>query len=388
MQWSHLLLRALPLCVALFAAAPAAAATWRVGADGDVARLADALRRAADGDLILVAAGDYHGDVGVIRQKRLTIRGVGARAVFHADGQSAEGKAQLVVKDGEITIENLAFVGTRVPDRNGAGIRFEHGQLTVRRCAFFDNQNGILTSNFDDARLTIEDSEFGAAPGTAGHLDHLLYAGRIAEATIRGSRFSQGHTGHLIKSRARRTTIEYNLIVDGPKGAASYEVDLPNGGMARVVGNVIGQSARAQNLALVSFGAEGQPWPQSALVMAFNTLINDAAADAAFLRAWPERLPPTTTAELLDNLTIGPGRLASGLPGRAEGNVAATKADLNDPDALDFALVPTSRWRGRAAASRPADGTDVITPRAEFVLPAGTRGLAPRADWSPGAVQR
>jgi hypothetical protein len=364
---------------------PAQSATWQVGPDGDSPHLADALKRAGDGDLILVATGDYHGDVGVIRQKRLTIRGVGARPVFHADGRDAEGKAQLVVKDGEITIENLAFTGTRVPSLNGAGIRFEHGHLTVRGCAFFDNQNGILTANFDDAQLTIEDSEFGQAPGTQGHLDHLLYIGRIAEATIRGSRFSQGHTGHLIKSRARRTTIEYNLIVDGPQGQASYEVDLPNGGIARLVGNVIGQSARTQNLALVAYGAEGAAWPDSALVMAHNTLINDAGGEAAFVRIWAERLPPGATVDLLNNLMAGPGRLASSLPGQVAGNVVVPKTALVDADGLDFALTPASPWRGRAA--RLPDDTD-LAPRAEFTLPAGTKLLAPPRAWSPGAIQR
>jgi len=366
---------------------PAAAATWRVGPDGDQPRLADALHRAGDGDTILVAPGDYHGDVGVIWQKRLTIRGLGTRPVFHADGRDAEGKAQLVVKDGEITIENLAFAGTRVPHLNGAGIRFEHGHLTVRRCAFVDNQNGILTANFEDARLTIEDSEFGQAPGTPGHLDHLLYVGRIAEVTITGSRFEQGHTGHLIKSRAGRTTIEYNLIVDGPQGRASYEVDLPNGGIARLVGNVIQKSAYAQNQALVAFGAERAPWPESTLFMAHNTLVNDAAADAAFLRVWPERLPSGATAYLLNNLSVGPGHLSSGLPGQDTGNVAVPKTALVDADGLDFALVPESPWRGRGAVPRLADGAD-LSPRAEFTLPVGTRPLPRQAAWSPGAVQR
>ncbi len=381
------MMRALGAALIWAAAGAAAAATWRVGPEGDMPRLADALRRAADGDLILVASGDYHGDVGVVRQQRLTIRGVGARPTFHADGRDAEGKAQLVVKNGEITIENLAFTGTRVRDLNGAGIRFDRGHLTVRRCAFFDNQNGILTSNFDDARLTVEDSEFGDAPATPGHLDHLLYVGRIAEATITGSRFRRGAIGHLIKSRARRTTIEANLIVDGPQGSASYEIDLPNGGQARIVGNVIGKSALAQNLALVAYGAEGAAWPDSTLVMAHNTLVNDAAAEAAFVRVWPERLPATATVDLINNLGVGAGRWESTLPGDVKGNAVVSKSALVDPDGLDFALVPDSPLRGSAAAPTLSDGTDVA-PRTVFVLPAGTRPLAPRDAWSPGAIQR
>ena len=43
-------------------------------------------------------------------------------------------------------IENIEFRGVRVADRNGAGIRFETGRLHVLRCAFFDNENGLLAA--------------------------------------------------------------------------------------------------------------------------------------------------------------------------------------------------------------------------------------------------
>ena len=47
---------------------------------------------------------------------------------------------------------------------NGAGIRFERGRLTLRRCRFTDDENGVLTGNFADSELTIADSEFSHAP--------------------------------------------------------------------------------------------------------------------------------------------------------------------------------------------------------------------------------
>ncbi|MDP3615444.1 MAG: hypothetical protein Q8R98_26700, partial [Rubrivivax sp.] len=137
--------------------------------------LAAALKQAADGDEIQLLAGEHHAQVGVIHQKRLTLRGVGGRPVLHAAGASAEGKAILVVRDGDVHIDNIEFRGARVPDHNGAGIRFERGHLRVTRCAFIDNQNGILTANFGSAELTVQDSEFAQAPaGTT--LPHLLYA--------------------------------------------------------------------------------------------------------------------------------------------------------------------------------------------------------------------
>ena len=166
--------------------------------------LAQALQLAGDGDEILLGAGEHRAQVGVVHQKRLTIRGVGAtRPVLVAAGAHAEGKAALVVRDGDVLIDNIEFRGTRVPDGNGAGIRFEKGRLKVRRCAFIDNQNGILTANFEDAELEVQDCEFAQAPAGRS-LPHLLYVGRIARFTLSGSRFSGGNEGHLVKSRALR----------------------------------------------------------------------------------------------------------------------------------------------------------------------------------------
>lgn len=301
------------------------AANWVVGPAPHLTSVAEALRRAADGDVVEVMPGTYRGDVAVITQRRLTIRGVGARPVLSADGRHAEGKAIWVVRDGDITVENIEFRGARVPDLNGAGIRFEKGRLRIVRCAFFDNEMGLLTANFGDAELRIEDSEFGLAPRHAGSLHHLLYVGRIARVEVTGSRFHQGHLGHLMKSRARESVITGNSLVDGPMGQASYEIDLPNGGRARVSGNTIGQGDGADNLVLVAFGAEGSAWPDSALTMEDNTLVNEASRPAWFLRVWPERLPDGAPVVVRRNRLVGPGRLAPGAAAVVDGNTAVPR---------------------------------------------------------------
>jgi len=322
----------------------------------------------------------------VLQQKRLTIRGQGTRPVLVADGRHAEGKAILVVRDGDILIENLEFRGARVPDGNGAGIRFERGRLHVRDCVFVDNQNGLLTANFEDAELTIEDSVLAQAPRVEGRLHHLLYVGRIASLKVSGSRFHQGHVGHLLKSRARRTELAYNLIHDGAGGRASYEVDLPNGGDALLVGNVVGQSAATENAVLVAYGAEGNAWPRSRLRMAHNTLISEGLRPAAFLRVWTERLPVGTPLQAVNNLLVGAGVFAPGVAGEFSGNVPAPRSMLADADALDFTLGAASPLRGGAKDPRASDVE--LVPRAEFRLPIGTRPLPKPVRWSPGALQR
>lgn len=365
------------------------AATLRVGANQPLARIADAARKARDGDIVEIMPGEYRGDVAVWAQKSLTIRGIGQRPVLIADGKSAEGKAIWVIRNGNFTIENIEFRGTRVTDGNGAGIRFERGKLTVRDCAFIDNQTGILTGNDDDADLTIENSLFAQAPHQTHSLPHLLYAGRIEHLAISGSRFEGGYRGHLIKSRARRSEIRYNLIYDGPGGESSYEIDLPNGGIAHVVGNVVGQSANTQNPVVISYGAEGNVWPENALFLAYNTLINDHLPGAWFLRIPAEKFPSPPKVLALNNLTVGPGIFSLGATGDFRGNYPALPAMLGAPERLYFTLSRSSLLRGMAVILDKLNTgqSEGLVPLAEFHLPIGTQPLTAPQKWTPGAFQ-
>lgn len=372
-------------CLAL-AAGPALAAEWLVGPGGSPLSFAQALQQAQDGDTIDILPGEYRGEVATIPPRRLTIRGVGQRPVFVADGKSAEGKAIWVVKGGDVTVDNIEFRGARVPDGNGAGLRLERGRLRVRNCAFFDNENGLLTGNAADAELNIEDSVFGATPRVVGGLYHLLYVGRIARFSVVGSRFHEGFEGHLIKSRARVSRIAYNLIYDGDSGGASYEIDLPNGGDAVVIGNIIGQGANTQNPVVIAYGAEGRAWDRNRLLLSHNTLVSDYPL-AWFLRAWPEKLTPDTTIRAVNNLTVGPGVFTLGASGSFDGNYPAIARMLAAPDMLAFELKLGSILRGRADDPRALAGDDAV-PTAEFSQPIGKRPLAPPARWSPGALQR
>ena len=189
---------ALSIALAVWATA-ALGATLVVDPDGPIRTVAEAARIAQDDDVVEIRSGEYRGDVAVWLQKRLTIRGVGPTPpVMRADGRSAEGKAIWVLRSGTFHVENVAFEGARVPDLNGAGIRFERGRLTLRRCRFIDDENGVLTGNDAASELTVEDSEFAHAPRDRGPLKHLLYVGRIARFSVTGSRFHDAFEGHLI----------------------------------------------------------------------------------------------------------------------------------------------------------------------------------------------
>ncbi len=363
--------------------APADAATGAVHRVVPGQSLAAALQRAADGDQIHLLAGEHVAQAGVIGQKRLTLRGVGGRTVLHAAGAHAEGKAILVVRDGEVLIEDLELRGCRVPDGNGAGIRFERGRLTVRRCGFFDNQMGLLTGNVDSTELDVEGCRFGQAP-VAPALAHLLYAGHIARLSVTGCHFSGGRRGHLLKSRARRNRVRGNHLVDGAQGSASYELEFPNGGVAEVVGNVIGQSAGSGNLTLLAMGAEGahdadaadeaRAGPRHALLLAHNTFINFGSRGAIFVRVQETRLRSAVQRAFFNNLCLGPGHADRLLRDAARGNFAGPRSWLVDAQAGRYALAPSSGLRGRGVDPGVVLGVDLR------LLPAGRRV-------SPGAEQ-
>ena len=76
----------------------------------------------------------------------------------------ADGKAVLIVPNGDVLVDTCVFCGARVPACNGAGSQFERDHLTVKRGAFFDNPMGLLAANFHDAEVSVSDSEWSCVP--------------------------------------------------------------------------------------------------------------------------------------------------------------------------------------------------------------------------------
>lgn len=350
------------------------APTLRVGPGEALRSLAEAARRATDGQVIELAPGEYRGETAVLQGRSITLRGLGAGAVLHADGRHAEGKALLVVR-GEVRLENLTLRGCRVPDGNGAGVRFERGHLQVHRCRFLDNEMGLLTGNDPDSSLALSDCHFGAAPRHPGPLHHLLYAGAIGRLDVRGCRFEGGWRGHLLKSRAWRNHVLGNWLVDGAEGAASYEIDFPDGGDNLVAGNVIAQGPATQNPALLSMGAEGRRARPGRLRLVNNTLLSAAVPGASFLAWWDERMAPGAQLWALNNVLAGPAQLA--LPAAADGGGnARVPAEVLD---AQLRLLP------RAALSALPLAED-LPELHDFSAPLGSRVLSRRPS-QPGAQQ-
>ena len=351
--------------------------------------LAEALKKAQDGDIIELLPGEYSGGL-FIEQRKLTLRGMaGAKPpVIKGDGKLANSKGLWTVRGGQVTVQNLEFRGARGADGSGAGVRHEGGELSIERCNFFNNEHGIFSSNDDKAQLRIESSAFGLAPKVRGGLHHLLNIGRIARLSISGSRFQQGFEGHLIRTRARENIISYNFIHDGVRGGASYEIDIANGGLATVVGNVIGQGADSQNPVLLAYGSEDQPWDKNVLLVAHNTFVNYGWLPAWVMRVFRDRLPADVEVVAVNNLVVGPGVFTWGASGSFEGNRNATWSMVRDIETYAFELPAGSMWRNSGVDPRNVMGRD-LSPKAEFEWPASTRPLkAGITSWTPGAYQR
>ena len=273
--------------------------TLNVGAGQAYATLSAAVAASRDGDVIAVQAGTYVNDFATI-STNITIKGVGGMANFVATVPPPDGKGILVTQSN-VTIQNLSFSGAAVADNNGAGIRFEGGNLVVIDSYFHDNQMGLLSNNDPNGTIRIVGSEFADTSGPGDGLRHNLYVGNIASLVIDDSYFHDAYNGHQVKSRAQSTTITNSRIYDGT-GLGSYSIDLPNGGVGVIRDNVIEQGPNSDNPALIEYSGESAPYAGSSLTITNNVIVNDRQTSGARLLY---NNAPTVTANISGNDVYG-----------------------------------------------------------------------------------
>jgi hypothetical protein len=356
----------LTLVSGLLAALPVRAATLTVGPGKMYAKPCAAVAAAADGDTIEIdAAGNYDGDVCSIPKSRLTLRGVGGRPKIDAAGQNYGGKGIWVISGNDTTVENIEFSGATVPDKNGAGIRQEGSNLTVRGCYFHDNEDGILSGGGPTTEIVIEYSEF-ANNGFGDGFSHNMYIGHEGRFTLRYSYSHASKVGHLVKSRAAENYILYNRL-SGEDGTASYELDLPNAGTSYVIGNVIEQGPATQNPGFVTYGVEGATAenPGHALFVVNNTFVNDRTAGSTFITVGGAITIPVV---ITNNIFFGGGTITNQANAVQQTNFAQGDPKLIDRAAYDYHLAPGSPCIN--AGSDPGMGAGfALTPSRHYVHP-------------------
>ena len=276
----------------------ASAAVLEVGPGKKFAMPSGAIAAAKDGDTVRVAAGVYE-DCASIRRNRFTLEAADGEVVMK--DRTCAGKAILVIDGTKVTIRGLTLQNARVPDRNGAGIRAEGGELLVENTKFLNNENGLMSANEPNVSIRVVDSIFIGNGQCRPTCTHAIYAGHNKLLRVEHSTFLDQHEGHHIKSRADRTEVIGCDIQDGPTGTSSYLIDLPNGGSALIEHNQMSKGRLTSNGgSAISIGAEGDINPAGPIVVRDNVFVNQQDRGTVFVRNFA-----ATPAELSGNVLTG-----------------------------------------------------------------------------------
>jgi hypothetical protein len=323
-----------------------------------------AAKMARDGAVIEIDAGTYSGDVAVWPQSNLTIRGVGGLAHMAAGGNAAGGKAIWVFRGDNVTVESVELSDCHVPDLNGAGIRFEGANLTIRNSYVHDNQMGLLTNRNAKSDILIEYSEFAdniVDYEATGSLGHNIYVSEVRNFTLRGSYVHGASYGHNVKTRAAHNYIMYNRLMDGD-GNSSYLIDLAEGGDAYVIGNVMQQSKITDNWTMVAYATEGGKNDLDADIYVVNNTAVSDAPEGIFVRN-----QGSAVANVFNNVFTGGQTLVEG-PANAQGNVVGADVGLADRAGYDYHLVQGSPAIDAGVVAGTGAGQSAL-PRMEYREP-------------------
>jgi len=347
---------------------------WKVGPNSTYATPANIASLVSNGDTIGMEPTEYLGkDACVIwRKNNLLIKGEDGMAHMKANGAHVEGKGIWVVKGDHVVVENIEFSDASVPDKNGAGIRLEGNGLTVRSCYFHDNENGILGGS--SGNVVIKSSEF-ARNGYGDGYSHNIYINHAKSLTLKYCFLHNANVGHEIKSRAHQNYIHYNWI-GNRDGNGSRSIDLPNGGLAIVLGNVIEQGPNTSNSTLLGYGCEGlSNDPPHSLFVVNNTMVNNRQGGVTFVDICDAS---TDTSFVYNNLFAGPGP-AEVLAGFDNASWADSLSNLRVTDTTNVRFVDPSQYNYHLRSTSPAveQGSDPenfiphypLKPRHEYVHP-------------------
>lgn len=251
-----------------------------------------------DGTVIYVAPGKYE-HLGrqhctAIRGNKIRIKGivganggrphVFARPDVESSRRSLCGQALWLISGDDVTVENFIFSGAHVRDENGAGIRLQGINLTVRGSLFYENDMGVRggpTCNINrmDKRIRasffrIERSTFKfmrnhniyvACVGTLYFIDSVTAANGLPNRARHDDVLKDGSPAwggkHLLKSVAHNLVVENSKFLDTFEnfaGNSSYLIDISGCGTIRIADSEFLKNARAVNRStMINIGVRG-----------------------------------------------------------------------------------------------------------------------------------
>jgi hypothetical protein len=184
--------------------------------------------------------------------------GAGDGVLYYQTGLFATG-------DCDATFRRLVFKGFRRYDGNGnyAGIRLGQtffkrplqNTILVEDCEFTGCDNGIMGGS-PGQKVTLRRGHFHHNGNDTGRV-HNIYIGPVEELTVEGVLSTHCDIGHLLKTRAARTTIRDSRLI-GAGGSESACLDAPNAGVLEIDGLVCEKSPDSDANWMIHYAGENQ----------------------------------------------------------------------------------------------------------------------------------
>lgn len=201
-----------------------------------------------NGDTLIIGSGIYTQPI-VIRADDISVIGNGHVVI---EKTAAEGKGAIITKGDNTTITNIECRNIQVADDNGACIRHEGTNLTLKNVYFHNSEQGVLTGE-KPGSVVIEGSRFEQL-GKNGQA-HGIYIGG-GELIINNSLFLAAKSeGHEIKSRAATTRITASTIAS-LSSIDSRLIDIPNGGVLEIFDSILEQGPNSANQDMIGYELE------------------------------------------------------------------------------------------------------------------------------------
>lgn len=280
------------------------ATAWYVGATRTYTLPSQVKNLVHDGDTIYIDGGIYANDATIWTHNNLKFIGLGRgtnRSILQYSGDIPNGKGIFVFASPGVCdnpyLENLVFDGAQVSDAdggNGAGIRFQAYNLTVNKCKFMNCQNGILEGNASvtGSNVIILNSEFQnngyQLPNSSlsGYEHHIYISASTDSLLVTNCWFHHPRgQANSLKTRAQRSFILYNLIDEEATGYGSWELNIAQGGLNIVIGNIIIQGPAGANHGIVGYDAAINTLEDFYFVN--NTVINQYVGNIRYFNIAP-----------------------------------------------------------------------------------------------------
>jgi hypothetical protein len=330
------------------------ATVWNVGATQTYTLPSQVRLLVQDGDTIYIDGGIYANDATKWTKKNLKFIGLGTganRTVLQYTGNIPNGKGIFVFETNGVSdnpyIENIVFDGAQVSDSNGgngAGIRFQATNITIVNCKFINCQNGILEGNSSvtTSNTTILNSEFQNNgyqlpndPTHSGYEHHIYISASTDSLLVKNCYFHHPRgQANSIKTRAQRSYILYNLIDEEDTGYGSWEINIAQGGLNVIIGNVIIQGTSGANHGIIGYDAATNALQDFFFIN--NTVINKFVGNIRYFNTVPAS--GINTFKIYNNIFASvPGATITMYAGNTPSNFSSfTNINANDYLAVGF----------------------------------------------------